>query len=648
MMRTLRSGALIAATLVAGLAAAGCDADPIAKPRDPGTPVGAPDVQLVAFDSCPAALRELQDAAIEQVGPYGLPGDPSVAVEDGAVPLGRDGAATAEAPAKAPTPQHSTTNVHEANADEPDLVKTDGTRIVSAVHDGKLRVIDVASREVTATIDLGDTFPSGLFLHGDRALVISPGGDMAVPQYRGNEVAGPMREQLTLLQVDLTGDGEIVDKMTVEGGYVDARSTDGVARVVVRSSPHLEFTHPASVHSEGAATQHNRSVIRSSEIGDWLPRYTLDSQGNRPPRPLVDCSRISHPKPTTGTSLLTVLTLDLDDKLGTGDPVSITANAGTVYGNGENLYVADDNSMRFIPMPENTRMTPRAPEEPKTRVYQFDVSGDGPPEFVASGAVEGTLLNQYSMSEHEGHLRIATTTHDWNSRGPADEPASESSVMVLKQVGEKLTQVGAVGGLGKGERIYSVRFLGDLGYVVTFRETDPLYRIDLSDPSDPQVDGELKITGFSSYLHPVGDGRLLGLGQEATNQGRTTGTQVSLFDITAAKPARLDQLHVPGAGSSAEHDPHAFLYWPEDDLVVIPMHSYKTEYRPASALVLKLTGDRVERVGSIRHSAVGADPYGSDINRSLVIGDTLWTLSANGVQANDLVDLDKKAFVDFK
>ena len=120
----------------------------------------------------------------------------------------------------------------------------------------------------------------------------------------------------------------------------------------------------------------------------------------------------------------------------------------------------------------------------------------------------GRLLDQYSMSEHDGRLRLATTTSPSPGvRGPGGEWRSESAVHVLAERGGRLTEIGKVGGLGKGERIYSVRFIGPTGYVVTFRQIDPLYVIDLRDPSRPAVTGELKITGYSAYLHPTADGR---------------------------------------------------------------------------------------------------------------------------------------------
>ncbi|MGH3432331.1 MAG: beta-propeller domain-containing protein, partial [Thermocrispum sp.] len=450
MMRSLRRGASAAAVIVCGVAGlAGCDTGP-EPPTDPpfgpiGTkPVGAPGVQLVAYDSCASALRELREAAVKQVGPYGLNG-PDVIYDRAGAPMAAE-SASAKQSAEPVTPEHSTTNTHEAAADEPDLVKTDGKRLVSVLDDGKLRVVDVASREVTGTVELKGAYPTGLFLDGDRALVLAPGGQPIGP---AEGRIAPHAESVRIVQVDLTGDGSITGDMTVEGGYVDARATDGVARVVIRSGPRLEWTHPAGRHSDAAATERNKQVIRRSSIDDWLPRYELRAAGSETSGRLVDCARVSHPKPSTGTSLLTVLTLDVDGKLDRGDPVSVTGSGATVYGTGENLYVADDDTGRFGPMP-TADIAPRRPDKQRTKVYQFDVSGSGAPQFVASGAVDGALLNQYSLSEHDGHLRVATTTTDWATPRQSGPPDSESAVAVLRREGERLEEVGSIGGLGKG------------------------------------------------------------------------------------------------------------------------------------------------------------------------------------------------------
>jgi uncharacterized secreted protein with C-terminal beta-propeller domain len=197
------------------------------------------------------------------------------------------------------------------------------------------------------------------------------------------------------------------------------------------------------------------------------------------------------------------------------------------------------------------------PDTSRTSIHRFSIEDPERAVYTGSGGVEGRLLNQWAMSEHRGHLRVATTTDGRQS--------SQSSVVVLDTDGPDLDEVGRVDGLGITEQIYAVRYLGDLGYVVTFRQTDPLYVVDLSDPRAPAVLGELKIPGFSSYLHPVGGDLLVGLGQDATMRGRTRGAQAAVFDLAdLAHPRRVD---TEGFGRSTEFaaawDPRAFTYLPE-------------------------------------------------------------------------------------
>src|SRR5204862_415571 len=165
--------------------------------------------------------------------------------------------------------------------------------------------------------------------------------------------------------------------------------------------------------------------------------------------------------------------------------------------------------------------------------------------------------------------------------------------------------------------------------IVADRQTDPLYTVDLSDPRAPKVTGQLKIPGYSAYLHPIGDGRLLGVGQDASTSGRVKGLQVSLFDVSnVAQPTRLTQYTVKNERSEAEFDPHAFLYWAERGLVVLPVTN--------GLLVLAVHGSAISDAGSVSHQ---------DAQRSLVIGDTLWTVSMRGLQANDLNTLERTAWL---
>lgn len=204
-------------------------------------------------------------------------------------------------------------------------------------------------------------------------------------------------------------------------------------------------------------------------------------------------------------------------------------------------------------------------------------------------------------------------------------------------------------GLGRGERIYAVRFVGPLGYVVTFEQTDPLYTLDLHDPTDPRVTGELKINGYSAYLHPAGDGRLIGVGQEASDQGRIQGSQLSLFDVSdPATPIRLAQHVLPRTRSEVEVDPHAFLYWPTTATVVLPVLGSFDRSDGGGALVLRLDGDRFVELGMIAHPAADGAAMAGLIRRTLVIGDTLWTLSDAGLMASDLRTAGPQVWVPFE
>jgi hypothetical protein len=222
-------------------------------------------------------------------------------------------------------------------------------------------------------------------------------------------------------------------------------------------------------------------------------------------------------------------------------------------------------------------------------------------------------------------------------------------VRVLAQHGDRLVAIGALNGLGAGERIFAVRFIGPTGYVVTFRQTDPLHVIDLRDPRAPRPAGELKINGYSAYLHPAGPGLLIGVGQDATSAGRPTGTQLSLFDVRdPAAPRRLSTYKVESGTSEVEFDPHAFLYRPDTGLTVLPVQRFTAAPAPngvlaGQALVLSVRGREVRRLGAVHQPRSENQPVPfTTIRRALTIGSTLWTLSDVGLQASDAATLTQR------
>jgi hypothetical protein len=680
--RRARLGVVVA---VGALLASGCTADPAPpakdRPASPGRPAG-PALRLAAFSSCGDALTKLKRAAKEIVGPYGL-GYEILAAEAGnqragggivpgpAVPDAARGAADAAqgAPGAGGAPAYSGTNNHEAGVDEPDLVKTDGRRIVT-VSRGVLRVVDAQRRAVVGTLDLGSSEDdeirwsgADLLLRGDRVLVLARGWggygrgramvDAPAPPGGPPSIFGP-----DVLLVDISGKPRLLSRHRMDGNLVDARQVGDTARLVLTSSPRLTFPMPRSRTDEDRIAE-NRRIIDRTPIDAWLPRYEVTEDG-RTHTGRVPCDRLSHPTAYSGSTLLTVLTFDLSATgLGDGNPVTVVADGETVYGTGTSLYVATDQRWR-------SQFNPRLPiaaVDQSTEIFKFDTSGSGRPRFVAAGTVPGWLVNQYAMSEWDGRLRVATTVDDQAGRAvpepgarrpaePPRPPATSSGVYVLRADGDRLVEQGRVTGLGKGERIYGVRFVGPVGYVVTFRQTDPLYTVDLGEPARPRVAGELKITGYSAYLHPAGDGRLIGVGQEATTDGRRRGAQVSLFDVSNLdSPRRLAQHFVRSGHTEAEYDPHAFLYWPADRLLVMPMSvsGPTSNGKPVDwggALVLRLGDREVTEVGTVR---VPEDRLREDrsnvVQRSLVIGDVLWTLSDGGLQAVDVSTLGDLAWV---
>jgi hypothetical protein len=626
---------LLGLALVATLPLAGCTSSPPSpKPSDPPRTAGA--LRLVAFDSCEQLRDDLRAAAKESVGPWGFGGGAIAAAGGVAVPDGARAAAPMAAD-KAATPAFSGTNTHEAGVDEPDIVKTDGKRIVT-VSQGELRVVDAASKRVTGTLALdGEPYDADLLIAGDRALVLIRNPGLL---YGGTPkryaMDGPGGGSQVLL-VDLAGTPRVISKFTSEADVIDARQTGGTARVVLTSAPRISFPALPNVSDEEDRVEANRKAIDKAGVDAWLPEWSVTT-GGVTERGKMGCGEVRRPATYSARSMLSVLTFDLGaPRLDNGRPVAIVADGDKVYGTPTSLYVTNDHRWRLdMWRGRNNRTTPQ-----ETEIYRFSVAGAQPPAFEAAGKVKGWLVNQYAMSEWNGNLRVATT----------DQNAASSAVRVLRADGDTLQQVGVVDGLGKGEQIYSVRFIGDRGYVVTFRQTDPLYSVDLSDPVKPRVTGELKITGYSAHLQPVGEDRLIGIGQEANTQGRVQGSQVSLFDVSdPASPRRLAQQVVAGSTSEAEYDPHAIMWWPATNLLVVPMTNFTdtTQTGPApTALALRVSGSGLTQAGQIT-GKLQVDGYKPQIRRTLVIGDELWTVSDAGLEASSLSTLEPVGSVSFR
>ncbi|MBW3556357.1 MAG: beta-propeller domain-containing protein [Actinobacteria bacterium] len=680
-----RTAAALAALALAG----GCTRSAGTGENGGGPP---PQLRLVNVLTPFAACDELQDYLHEEgtrlVGPYGLGGfhyghgGPVAVATDAAAEAGTGGRAgtsqtagkTASAPPQAGT-DYSGTNVQEEGVDEPDAVKTDGRRLV-AMTQGRLQVVDLSGEgpRRTASLDIGVGYvPGDLLLVGDRVLVLhtadAAGRGRPQPATGGGDAldspvgpGGSARVQVTVVDIsDLTAP-KVVSELQLDGSLVAARMVDGVARLVLRSGPpRIDFTYPSGDRdSVRKAQESNRKLVEASTVDDWLPTYSYSEPG-RPAASasgrLGDCREVVRPRDFSGLGMVSVVTVDAADPR-PGPAATVVGAADLVYASARNLYVTSTRwpDVASSGVPRSSAEGPTAAPPASSEIHKFDISDKVRTRYLASGSVPGQLLNQFSMSEHDGDLRVATTI-DGISRGRDEEGASESQLTVLRQKESELALVGSVAGLGKGERIYAVRFLGDRGFVVTFRQTDPLYVIDLADPERPAVRGELKIPGYSAYLHPVGEHRLLGVGQEATEQGRPQGTQLSLFDVSdPSSPKRLSQAVLPQAHSEAEFDHHAFLYWPRTGLTLLPIQSYgpaagqrgsagiaapEIHRQFLGAVGFSVSDREVSEIGRVRHR------NGMPIRRSLVVGDQVLTLSDGGLLASDLQSLADRAWLSF-
>ena len=574
----------------------------------------APSFRLQRFGSCDELVRYAKTHALPSVGAWGLPTFPTE--------LPR---ATSFELTRRPGIDYSTTNVQEEGIDEPDLVKTDGSTIFTVVGD-RVHALDVEGdvHRVVGSLKLeGGPRSRELLLRGRRLIVLSrmryrayspsPGAPRLHLPYDGAKTT------LTEIDVRRPASMRIVRTLTLDGQYVAARLHGSVVRVVLSSAaPHgLKYEQTA----EG-----NRRIVSEAPLAHWLPAYELKRGERVTRRYLVLCRHVWRPKTFSGNGLLTVFTADLDRGLVPTNTVSILSDAQTVYASPESLYVATE---RWADRPSTLGAQP--PRRTESTIHKFGIASPERTRYRASGSVFGFLLSQWSLSEHEGVLRVASTetpTDAW-------DPDAESVVTTLREENGRLIRLARLGGLGRGERLMAVRFVGDAGFVVTFRVVDPLYTVDLSDPEKPRVRGELTIPGYSAYLHPLDGDLMIGVGQEATDDGRPVGVQLSLFDVAnLRKPARLGMATVAGGRSESEFNHLAFLYWPRARLAVVPVTTWTRDSSFNGAVAFKV-GRRagVDPVARIRH------PGDYPVSRSVVVGDSLFTISGLGIEERSLATL---------
>jgi len=583
--------------------------------------------RLVAFRSCSELVGYARANAARFVGPYGL-GNPGVLRT--AVP----GVATADSAAgkAAAAPQegvdYSGTNVQEVGVDEPDVLKTDGNTLY-VIAGNQLESVDVSGKspKLLDTLRLSSSWTNNLLLSGDHLLVLSRGGYWAepLPAMTARMIA-PVATSSVLTDIDVSNPAsmKVVKTLTLDGSYVDARLIGTTVRVVSSESLPVEvpWVMPSPTTTNAAAIAQNKAVLASAPLKVWMPTYRL---GRQAARPLVQCRDVRRPPVFSGLGMLTVTTIDLAKGLAPVDTTAVMTDGRIVYASPTTLYVSTEGwNARPLPVqPED------APSGATTQIHAFDISDPAKTTYLGSGAVPGYLLSQWSLSDFQGVLRVVSTdTPAWWGDGTNQ---SQTYLTTFRAGGGKLNQVGQLGGLGQGERVYAVRFIGNDGFVVTFKQVDPLHTLDVSDPAHPKLLGQLTIPGYSAYLHPVGDNLLLGIGQDVGANNEPTGTQISLFDVSdLANPKRIAHASLGQGWSAAESDHHAFLFWQPTGLVMVPFGQ--------QAVGMQVSKGGIDEIGRIVQTEANASSL-PQIMRSLVVRGSVLTVSDQGVKASDLKTL---------
>jgi uncharacterized secreted protein with C-terminal beta-propeller domain len=583
----------------------------------------------------------VQNSVADWAGWFGQPATPVApgTLDGGVAPSGGGGGGGAT---DGGTPV-SGTNTQVAGVDEADTVKTDG-RYIYTVSNGHLLVVDArdpAQLALVGDLDVGHQSGrsvQGFYLMGDRAVVLSQTYQFDAPTMyptgidpltAGISMCWPAfyKTQTVVTTVDISDPTAptVTHEATLDGTLYDSRVVNGRLYAVLSNS--LYFPQPLLTDTPDGQVYESEAAYKTrldSSLTDSLPGYTttdftaggtVTGSGS-----LVDGASLYLPDTTDGQNLLTVAAFD--PAADAADPVGVTTIAGSsgvVYASASNLYVAATD---YVSPWDNG---------PTTQIYKFALDGDSVP-LDAVGTVTGTVLDQFSMDEQNGYFRIATGSVTMSA---TDEATLSNAVYVMADVGGKLNVVGAINDLSPGEAIQSVRFDGDAGYVTTFLQTDPLFTLDLSDPTAPAVAGELVIPGYSTYLQSLGNGLVLGVGRDADPAtGAVGGLQLSLFDVSdPANPKQLDVFSFSsdswGGWSDAEWDHHAFSWFPDVGVLALPV-TVDWEH-PGALEVLHVGADGIEQLGEVAH----AD---SPVTRSLRIGDVLFSVSAGEVQANNLTD----------
>ncbi|MBI5481462.1 MAG: beta-propeller domain-containing protein [Deltaproteobacteria bacterium] len=594
--------------------------------------------------------------------------------------------------------EYSTTNNQVAEVDEPDFVKNDGA-FIYLLANGKFRIIDAWPPEEARTLAAVpiEGNPTGLFVYEDRAVVYSSlaptGGYYGYGQadctyaydcqFEGKpgpwvisvyDIADPNNpKRLRRLETNAAllssrRIGAIVHTVILSGdtGQNQAIWQDWPSEIprYVRycgdsskrpSEPEIrEAFRKLRVRNASDIARFN-SILQVPQLGE---ERTVEGVTVRDDQLLQSCAGWFVAGGGEGSRLLSLVSFDLTQSAPLA-ATTVVGNAGAVYATTQSLYVAQ------APSYSSWWYYGYAPVGQTTAIHKFRLTEDSVrTAYVGSGDVEGHVLNQFSMDEHEGLLRVATSV------GWVPDPTVHSVVTVLAEESGGLTEIGRLDDIARGEDIRSARFDGDTAYLVTFKKTDPLFVIDLSNPRAPTVRSELKVPGFSTYMQMMDDTHVLGIGFNAQDEGSFAwfqGIQLQVFDVTDPynpKVLHKELIGTRGTTSDAATNHLAFNYFPPKEAFALPIaiceasgggSSYGTKMTFDGLLVYHVTvADGFKKLGGLPHSepSTAYDPYGSNcsnwwttpnsgVKRSIFMDDYVWAIAMDNVRVAKLDALDR-------
>lgn len=578
------------------------------------------------------------------------------------IPAGSTNTASVEGNAGAAS-AHSETNVQEKGVDEGDLVKTDGSYIYLArgSHFIVMKAQPAAQTAIVSDIDIKDQITE-LYLNGNQVTIISHTNNYPTPAVSTvDSLTLPGRPITRLYLYDVTNAAmpTVTARYDFPGALQGSRRIGSTVYMVTNYA--IDIPKPVfpyeylttgvydrdSLYAASAqAKAENLKRIDATTLTDLLPSYsqTLYSGGvaGTPLKlPAVDCENVGIPESGNGADLSLVFAIDASSSVPAVTSSGVLSSWCRLYMSADSLYLASSNLWLWI-LPVESAGQPPANPEPMTVLHKFAVAATtGNPQYRGSGTVNGWLNNKFSMGEYNGYLRIGTTRGDWFGEVISNQLA------ILGEQDGSLVETGRIEGLAPGERIYSMRFDRERGYMVTFRRTDPLFTLNLSDPAKPRVAGEIKVSGFATYIHLLGpsNNRLLTIGRSADDTGRVTGNKLQLFDVTdLTTPKLLGDYELGQGWSSADYDYHAFLYYDTFGILAIPYQSYSYPDYSSGLRVFAVDNAGITQRGLVQ--AKTSNGYSDFVDRSVIIGNSIYAIAHRSVTVADIDTLAVEKVVD--